>query len=76
MTVDPETEAQLLAVGKQLMKNVLLIVQSTGVRPEEVLRIRIENINWNQRLILNPGGKTKAARRYVPLSEPMEISRW
>lgn len=39
------------------------------MRPEEVFRIRIEDINWNQRLIFNPNGKTKAARRYVPISE-------
>jgi integrase len=69
--IDPETEAKLLAVAKQPMKDVLILIQDTGLRPEEVFRIRIENINWNLRLIFNPNGKTKAARRHVPISERM-----
>jgi integrase len=44
------------------MKDVLIMIQVRGMRPEEVFRIRIENINWSQRLIFNPNGKTKAAR--------------
>jgi integrase len=71
LTIDPETEAKLLAVAKQPMKDVLIMIQDTGMRPEEVFRIRIENINWNQRLIFNPNGKTQAARRHVPISERM-----
>jgi len=71
LTIDPETEAKLLAVAKQPMKDVLIAIQDTGMRPEEVFRIRIENIEWNQRLLFNPNGKTKAARRYVPISERM-----
>lgn len=47
------------------------MIQDTGMRPEEVFRIRIENIHWNQRSIFNPNGKTKAARRHVPISERM-----
>ena len=71
MTIDPETEAKLIAVAKQPMKDVLIVIQDTGMRPEEVFRIRIENINWSQRLIFNPNGKTKEARRHVPISERM-----
>ncbi len=71
LTIDSETEAKLLAVAKQPMRDVLIVIQDTGMRPEEVFRIRIENINWSQRLIFNPNGKTKAARRHVPISERM-----
>ena len=71
ITIDPETEAKLLAVAKQPMKDVLIIMQDTGMRPDEVFRIRAENIDWTRRLIFNPGGKTKAARRHVPISERM-----
>jgi integrase len=71
LTIDPETEAKLLAIAKQPMKDVLVLIQDTGMRPEEVFRIRIENINWSQLLIFNPNGKTKAARRHVPISERM-----
>jgi integrase len=47
------------------------IIQDTGLRPEEVFRIRIENIDWNQMRIFNPHGKTRASRRYVPISRRM-----
>jgi integrase len=41
------------------------------MRPDEVFRIRIENIDFVARRIFIPSGKTKAARRYVPMSERM-----
>jgi integrase len=53
------------------MKDVLIIIQDTGMRPEEVFRIRIENIDWVRRMVLNPNGKTSASRRRVPISERM-----
>jgi integrase len=71
LTIDPATEAKLLAVAKQPMRDVLIMIQDTGMRPEEVFRIRIENIDWTRRLIFNPSGKTRAARRHVPISERM-----
>ena len=71
LTIDPETEAKLLAVAKRPMKDVLIVIQDTGMRSEEVFRIRIEHIDWSQRLIFNPNRKTKAALRYVPISERM-----
>ena len=67
--IDQETEAKLLAVAKQPVKDILIIIQDTGMRPEEVFRIRIENIDWTRRLLFNPHGKTKASRRHLPLSE-------
>jgi integrase len=71
LTIDPETEAKLLAVAKRPMKDVLIVIQDTGMRSEEVFRIRIEHIDWSQRLIFNPNRKNKAALRYVPISERM-----
>ncbi len=41
------------------------------MRPDEVFRIRIENIDWTGLVIFNPTGKTRASRRYVPISERM-----
>jgi len=69
-TIDPETESQLLVVAKQPLKDVLVIMQDTGLRPEEVFRVRIENIDW-RRVIFNPHGKTRASRRHVLISERM-----
>jgi len=41
----------------------------TGMRPDEVCRIRRENVHLDQGYLLNPFGKTKAARRKVALTE-------
>jgi len=41
----------------------------TGMRPEEVFRMRIENIDFRQKTIFNPFGKTKAARRTIPTTD-------
>ena len=41
------------------------------MRPDEVFRVRIENIDFVARQIFNPNGKTKASRRYVPMSQRM-----
>jgi integrase len=70
-TIDPETEAKLLRVAGQPMKDVLIMIQDTGLRPEEVFRIRAENIDWTRRLVFNPYGKTRASRRQVPISARM-----
>ena len=40
----------------------------TGMRPEEVFRVRVENIDFKQKTIFNPFGKTKAARRTIPMT--------
>ncbi len=53
------------------LRDVLVIAQDTGMRPSEIFRIRIENIDWNRKTIWNPYGKTEKARRFVPMSERM-----
>lgn len=40
-----------------------------GLRPEEVCRIRRENVHLEQGYLFNPFGKTKAAQRKLWLSE-------
>lgn len=71
LTIGQDSEAKLLAVGKQPMRDVLVILQDTGMRPDEVFRIRIENIDWMRQVIFNPRGKTRASRRSVPISKRM-----
>jgi integrase len=46
--LDPESEAKLVAVGKQPLNDVLVIIQDTGMRPDEVFRARIENIDFGR----------------------------
>ena len=39
------------------------------MRPDEVFRITVENIDFKQQTIFNPFGKTKAARRSIPMTD-------
>ena len=41
----------------------------SGLRNGEVIRMRWETINWEGAFYFNPRGKTRKARRPVPLSE-------
>jgi hypothetical protein len=67
--IDPQTEATLLAAAKQPLRDVIVIVQDTGMRPQDVFRLRWEHVNWFKQAIFIPYGKTKNSRRYVPLSD-------
>src|SRR6266478_386605 len=69
LLIDSEREVQLLKFADQPLHDVLLVMQDTGLRPDEVLRMRWENIDLLQRTILNPYGKTEKARRVVPMVE-------
>jgi integrase len=46
-----------------------ILVSDTGMRPEEVFRIEVGNIDFEQKTIFNPFGKTKAARRTIPMTD-------
>jgi integrase len=72
----PESESKLLAVAGQPLRDVLVIMLDTGMRSEEVFRMRWEHVDFRQRLIFNPFGKTKNSRRYVPVSERMLEALW
>jgi len=52
------------------MEEMRVIVRDTGMRNiSEVCGIRIEHIDWHNRVIFNPKGKTPEARRSVPMSD-------
>lgn len=67
--IDPETEAKLLAVASQPLRDVLLIMLDTGMRPQEVFRMSWDHVNWQRRAIFIPFGKTRNSRRFVPMSQ-------
>jgi integrase len=69
--ITPEREAVLLKHAGQTLADVIIMVQDTGGRPEEVFRIRIEDVHLDQQHIFNPYGKTKNSRRYLPISDRM-----
>jgi integrase/recombinase XerD len=66
---DSATEALFLSKAKGLLRDVFILIQDTGMRPDEVLRLRKKDILWKKALIHIPKGKTKRSTRHVPLSD-------
>lgn len=63
-----EEEAIYLATASQPLRDVAVVMLETGMRPEEVYRITRKNVHLEENIIFNPFGKTKAARRKIPLT--------
>jgi len=51
-------------------KDALRILRATGMRPCEAFAMRWEYVNAEKSIYRNPKGKTKTARRSVPLFDP------
>jgi len=50
--------------------DILILIRDTGMRNErELYRVRIENIDWQLRVIFVPDSKTENGRRSVPMSD-------
>jgi integrase len=64
-----EEELAYMAKASQPLKDIAQVILDTGLRPEEVFRIRTEHLDFGERAIFNPFGKTKAARRKVSMTE-------
>jgi integrase len=67
--MDAETEAELLAVAKQPLRDVLAIILDSGMRPGEVFQMRWEDISMDRGMIFIPRGKTPRSRRFIPMSD-------
>jgi integrase len=66
-----EEEARHLAAAREPLTSVAAVLVDTGMRPEECYRLRWEAITWmNGRngTLLVTHGKTKAARRVLPMT--------
>jgi len=68
LTFTPEQEVKLLAKAPQPLADVFLILMDTGMRPEEVCRIRWEDVLWTENMLKITDGKTKAAKRDIGMS--------
>jgi len=69
--IAPKEEALYLAGALPLLHDVSVVLFDTGMRPEECHCLRWENVNWDggrNGVLLITQGKTKAARRVLPLS--------
>jgi integrase len=80
--ITAKEEALYLAAALPLLHDVSLILFDTGMRPDECHCLRWENINWDggrNGVLLIVRGKTKAARRVLPLSPRVRTvlqNRW
>jgi integrase len=83
-TIDERTEGKILDAYAEPSNHprtrrlreqawlIIVIMQDSGMRPDEVFPMRIEDIQWEKPSIWIPRGKTKKARRFVPMSNRME----
>ncbi|HTC94366.1 MAG TPA: site-specific integrase [Terriglobales bacterium] len=70
LRLDDAAERKLLKVAEQPLKDIIVIMRDTGMRNvRELYRLRIENIDLNNRVIFNPTSKTAKGRRFIPMSE-------
>jgi len=78
LRLDDEAEKKLLAAAseckwrkrsRELFRDIVILMRDTGMRNErELYRMRIENLDWENRLIFVPDSKTTEGRRLVPVS--------
>jgi integrase len=69
--INAEEETRYFADASPLLRDVTTVLAETGMRPDEDYRLRWEDLNWaNGRngSLLVAHGKTKAARRVLPLT--------
>jgi integrase len=66
--LNTEEQKLYLFAASQPLQDIAMLMLETGMRPEEVYRIRRENVHIEQGYLFNPFGKTKAAKRKIPLS--------
>jgi integrase len=80
--ITPEEEAKYLAAAPEPLASVAILLADTGMRPDEVHRLRWESIffsNGRHGTLLVTSGKTPAARRTLPLTlrvRSMLETRW
>jgi len=60
--------------GWQPLRDVLLIMLDTGMRPAEVFRMEWEHVRWDRELIFVPCGKSRKSKRYVPPKRYVPLS--
>ncbi len=64
-----DEERLYLMSASQPLQDVAILMLDCGCRPNEIYSLRKEDINLNQNCLTIPEGKTKAARRRIPLTE-------
>src|ERR1700745_4130949 len=78
LRLDDEAERKLIAGAlacnwhprtRALFRDIVILMRDTGMRNErELFQMRIENLDWQNRVIFVPDNKTAEGRRLVPMS--------
>jgi integrase len=78
LRLDDEAERKLIAGAsackwrqrtRELFRDIVILMRDTGMRNErELFQMRIENLDWQNRVIFVPDSKTAEGRRLVPMS--------
>src|SRR5207245_11457667 len=78
LLLDDEGEKKLLSAAnackwrkcsRNLFRDIVILMRDTGMRNQrELYRMRIENLDWENRVIFVPDSKTPEGRRLVPMS--------
>src|SRR5262250_1916729 len=78
LRLDDEAERKLMAGAlacslrqrtRELFREIVILMRDAGTRNErELFRMRIENLDWQNRVIFVPDSKTAEGRRLVPMS--------
>lgn len=62
LRLDDQAEAKLLPVAEQPLKDIIVLMRDTGMRnARELYRMRVENIDWNSRVIFKTAKPKRAA---------------
>jgi integrase len=67
--ISHDEERRYMAAANPLLRDVATLIVETGMRPQEVFAIRPENVHLTKRYLFVPSGKTRFARRNIPLTE-------
>jgi integrase len=67
--VSYEEERIYMGQADPLLRDVSAIIVETGMRPGEVFEAHGEHVNLDKRYIFVPTGKTRFARRTIPLTQ-------
>jgi integrase len=64
-------EDLLLGFAAPILRDFMVIMLDSGPRPEEIARMRREDVLWAERAIHIKYGKSAKAERFIPLSDRM-----
>ncbi len=67
--VSPDEERLYFSQAHPALRDVAQLMLNSGMRPNEVFRLHRDNVNLEEQFVFIPEGKTKFARRTIPLAE-------